>query len=131
MPCTEPLLIHTNGSATCAVPGCLDRLTLEEAVGQHRQVVNCRAALGARCPLCHPRARRDLVATTAVVGERAQPDAMCPGAVVIHADLSFECSEPDCPTGLSRGVWLAHHAVFLSCSRPGYRSDCPLCSASD
>jgi hypothetical protein len=131
VPCSEPLLIHADGTATCAVPGCLDHLSLEESVGHHAHVVNCRAVLGTRCLICHHESLGDAHTTPAASSTEGEADTMCPGAVLVHADLSFECSEPNCPMGLSRGEWLAHHLTFLPCSRPGFPNKCPLCSSSD
>ena len=51
--CTQPLLIHADGTGSCSVPGCLDQDTLTEAVRRHRFVVNCRSVLGARCTMCN------------------------------------------------------------------------------
>jgi hypothetical protein len=130
MTCTQPLLIHADGTGTCAVPGCLDRDTLAEAVRRHRYVVNCQAVLGTRCAVCHglgsfgreAKPPADVVPTT--------DTSMCPGVAVVHVDLSLECSEPGCQTNApSRSAWLARHADVRSCSN--LPTPCPLCAMSD
>jgi hypothetical protein len=127
MTCNQPLLIHANGSATCAVTGCLDHLTLGEAVQQHRHVVNCRAVLGTRCPLCRVATDAPAAATSSeAVGD---PGSMCRGVAIAHVDLSFECSSPGCRVDKSRGAWLARHDEIVSCGNLSV--GCSLCSISD
>ena len=96
-----------------------------EAVNRHRYVVNCRTALGNRCAVCH-RGTDDDGATAPPEGGTG---AMCPGVAVVHADLSFECSEPGCATTASRDGWLARHGDVQSCSE--IHGGCALCSAAD
>jgi len=50
---------------------------------------------------------------------------MCPGVATVHADLSVECSQPDCREEPSRGAWFAKHRDIRSCS--DLPSVCPLC----
>ena len=123
MPCPQPLLIHSDGSATCAVPGCLDRLSVEEAVRRHRHVVNCRSVVGTRCPVCH-RAGSDGAEENPAI----ETDRECPGIVIVHVDLSAECSMPDCVTRPSRGAWLARHTEVRSCR--DLTASCALCAVS-
>jgi hypothetical protein len=112
MSCTQPLLIHANGTGSCSRPGCLDQGTLLEAVRRHRYVVNCRSVLGPRCAVCHG----------------AGDETMCPGQATVHADLSFECSVPGCDMNQSRDGWLARHGDVRSCEDiPG---GCSVCSTT-
>jgi len=56
MVCESPLLIHRDGTMSCAVPGCADARTttdVERALVQHRVRVPCDDA-GAKCARCHP-----------------------------------------------------------------------------
>jgi hypothetical protein len=114
MSCTQPLLIHANGTGSCSRPGCLDQGTLVEAVRRHRSVVNCRSVLGTRCAVCH--------------GVGTDDDTMCPGLATVHADLSLECSVPGCESDRSRDGWLARHGDVRSCG--DIHGGCPLCSST-
>jgi hypothetical protein len=127
MTCVQPLLIHADGTGSCSVPGCLDQDTLTEAVLRHRYVVNCQAVLGDRCTLCHRQSRGSGATGPAGPASRGT-DVMCPGVALVHADLSLECSAPDCATNASRGVWLARHADLQSCA--DLTAACPLCAVS-
>jgi len=60
MSCTQPLILHRDGHATCARPGCLGGLDPDEARGRHDRVVSCEVVFGTRCPLCRPLAGRDV-----------------------------------------------------------------------
>jgi len=51
----------------------------------------------------------------------------CPGTVIVHVDLTVECSVPGCRVSpSSRGAWLAKHADIRSCS--DLREACPQCT---
>jgi hypothetical protein len=128
MPCTQPLLIHQDGRATCSIARCLDGHSVAEAVREHRHVVNCRSALGTKCPVCHP-----MRTSRPKAGACARDTASdCLGVVIVHADLSVECSKPDCPMDPSRAAWSAKHRDIRSC---GFLPDscpcawCPTCPA--
>jgi len=54
MACLQPLLLHVNGGATCAVHGTLDDRALRKALREHARVVPCRVVLGTGCPQCRP-----------------------------------------------------------------------------
>lgn len=127
MTCTQPLLIHADGTASCAVPGCLARDTLTEAVRRHRYVVNCQAVLGTRCEVCHRSEAGGLEARPSAEDVPNRTDSMCPGTVIVHVDLTVECSVPGCRVSpSSRGAWLAKHADIRSCS--DLREACPQCT---
>lgn len=119
MVCSQPLLIHRDGTGTCAAPGCLHS-TLAEAVVRHRTVVNCQAVLGRRCAVCHRPARGALAGMAS--GRAVE---LCPGSALVHADLGLECSEGACVTTAERGSWLARHADVRSCS--SLAGGCPTC----
>ena len=127
--CTQPLLIHVDGSGSCSVPGCLDHDTVTEAVLRHRYVVNCRGVLGLRCEVCHPVGANDREVKPPSDPAGQDTDPLCPGFAIVHADLSLECSMPGCGTEPLRGAWLAKHADVRSCS--DLPTACPLCSLSD
>jgi hypothetical protein len=129
MSCTQPLLIHVDGTGSCAVPGCLDPDTLTDAVLRHRYVVNCRAVLGPRCEVCHPARSDDGESRPPSDPAGRDTNPLCPGVAIVHADLSLECSVPGCGTEPLRGTWLAKHADVRSCS--DLSATCPLCSLSD
>lgn len=129
MACTQPLLIHSDGSGSCSVPGRLDHDTLTEAVLRHRVVVNCQAVLGTRCTVCH-RAETDRIQPSSSGDLReGETIPMRPGLAVVHADLSLECSQPNCEMIPSRGAWLARHADVRSCG--DLDEACVVCSISD
>ena len=128
MTCTQPLLIHVDGTGSCGVPGCLEHDTLTEAVLRHRYVVSCRAALGPRCEVCHPAGANELEGVLPSDLGLTDAGLRCPGNAIVHVDLSLECSVPGCNTGSSRGAWLAKHADVRSCIHLG--TPCPLCVLS-
>jgi hypothetical protein len=97
-----------------------------EAVRRHRYVVNCRTVLGTRCAVCHGAGVDDAKTTPS---SHAPPDSLCPGVAIVHADLSLECSVPDCETNPSRDGWLARHGDVRSCN--DVHDGCPLCSIPD
>jgi len=110
MACSQPLLIHSDGTGTCTVPGCL-ATTLADAVLRHRMVVNCGAVLGRRCTVCHRPGPAGVPAPD-TPGDRR----LCEGSALVHVDLGVECSLPSCETDADRGSWLARHADIRSCS---------------
>jgi hypothetical protein len=105
MVCPQALIVHADGSGSCAVVGCLDHDTLIEAVTRHRSVVNCRAALGSGCAVCH---------RSPTVGGENRPtaggDGMCVGVAVVSADGTMTCAVLGCVPGAWPGGWLARHA---------------------
>jgi hypothetical protein len=125
MSCPQPLLIHADGTGSCSLPGCLGQGTLMEAVRRHRYVVNCRTVLGTRCAVCHGAGGDDADVTASSATKGADTPAMCPGIAVVHADLSLECSEPDCATTPARDGWLAEHSDVRSCT--DLHGGCPRC----
>jgi hypothetical protein len=126
MSCTEPLVVHRDGSGSCGVPGCVDGNDLVEAVRRHRQVVNCRAALGEGCPVCSSKGDRSGESG----GSRAQARrSLCFGEALVHVDLSLECSVGGCRRDESRNDWLARHADVRYCI--DQRGGCSLCSTGD
>lgn len=127
MSCTQPLLIHANGTGSCSRPGCLDQDTLIEAVRRHRYVVNCRSVLGTRCAVCHG-AGTDDGGAKAGSGVGPDDDTMCPGPATVHADLTVGCSVPGCEANRSREGWLARHSDVRSCA--DIHGGCPLCSVT-
>jgi len=129
MNCTQPLLIHVDGTGSCSVPGCLDGGTLTDAVLRHRYVVNCRSALGTGCQVCHRTGSDDDGPTPASAPLGRATASMCAGVATVHVDGSFECSSVTCATKLSRGGWLALHAHVQACR--DLADDCALCTVSD
>jgi len=129
MACTQPLLIHSDGSGSCSVPGCLDHDTLTEAVLRHRFVVNCQAVLGTRCTVCRRTEIHRIEANRSADLREGETDSMCPGFAIVHADLSLECSQPNCEMIPSGGAWLAKHADVQSCS--DLDEACLLCAIAD
>ena len=124
LPCSQPLLIHDNGTATCFVPGCLKGHTLGEAVRRHPFVANCRGLLGSLCSVCHGSATDPTPG-----GPAGAIEPTCPGGAIVHADLSVGCSEPDCRPDASQDIWFAKHRDIRSCV--DLPSGCPLCAVPD
>jgi len=116
MTCTQPLLVHADGTGTCAVAGCVGHEALTESVQRHRHVVNCRTVLGANCPVCHTRRPGSDDADWSDDPFPSTTRAVCSGTVIVHVDLSLVCSTPGCgPTASARGAWLAAHDDIRSC----------------
>jgi len=121
MTCEQTLVVHKDGTCSCAGTGCLAD-SLVDVVLRHRLVVSCQTAFARRCPMCNPAVSGQELDDAGVRGSLS----LCSGTAILHNDGRTECSEPGCRKNVSTRVWLAGHLSVQPCRFVA--SSCSRCS---